>query len=260
MSPDLLHADLGPGARGGFTTRAGGVSAGRYAAARGGGLNLGLHVGDAPAAVLANRGRLAVAVGAPVAWMDQVHGAEVRVVDGAPQGTSEGECDALVAAGRPAGHPDGPVAVAVLVADCVPVLLADAGGRAVAAAHVGRSGLVRGVLAATLARLATAGVAPDDLYAAVGPGICGRCYEVPAALRTEVDAAVPGTASTTSWGTPALDLPAGVRHQLAALGVGRLDHVAACTLEDERFYSYRRAGRAPGDATTGRFAGVVRAR
>jgi copper oxidase (laccase) domain-containing protein len=68
---------------------------------------------------------------------------------------------------------------------------------------------------------------------------------------------VPGTAATTSWGTPALDLPAGVLAQLAGAGVSRVHHLALCAREDERFYSYRRAGGA-GAATTGRFAGVVR--
>ncbi|WP_127128295.1 polyphenol oxidase family protein [Georgenia sp. SYP-B2076] len=283
-APLLLPADLGPGARGGFTTRAGGVSGGPYAGGRAGGLNLGRHVGDDPSAVLANRGRLAAAVGAPVAWMDQVHGARVRVLDGPPRpgSVSVGECDALVAAGRagadrPAaegdgrvpvaadGGPvpvaaDGPVPVAVLVADCVPVLIADAHGRGVAAVHVGRQGLVRGVLAAALAELAARGIAAGDLYAAVGPSICGRCYEVPAALRREVDALVPGTAATTSWGTPALDLPAGALRQLGEAGVARISHLAACTLEDDRFYSYRRAARDTGSAATGRFAGVVMAR
>ena len=144
----------------------------------------------------------------------------------------------------------------MLVADCVPVLLAAADGAAVAAVHVGRQGLVRGVLPAALARLAEHGAAAADLYAAVGPSICGRCYEVPAALREEVAAQVPGTAATTAWGTPALDLPAGVLAQLAAAGVTRVHHLAACAREDERFYSYRRAGQA-GDGATGRFAGVV---
>ncbi|WP_249043238.1 polyphenol oxidase family protein [Georgenia thermotolerans] len=258
MSPaedlvQLLPADLGPGARGGFTARAGGVSGGPFAGETGGGLNLGLHVGDDPAAVLANRERVAAALGAPVGWMDQVHGAVVRVLDGAPDPRTEGECDGLVARAGTAG----PVAAGVLVADCVPVLLAAADGSAVAAVHVGRQGLVRGVLPAALDRLAELGVPAAALHAAVGPSICGRCYEVPAALREDVAAQVPGTATTTAWGTPALDLPAGVLGQLAARGVTRVHHLAACTREDERFYSYRRAGEREA-GTTGRFAGVVR--
>jgi len=89
------------------------------------------------------------------------------------------------------------------------------------------------------------------LHAALGPSICGRCYEVPAALREDVARVVPAAHATTSWSTPALDVPAGVEAQLAAGGVQRVQRVALCTLEDERFYSYRRDGR------TGRFAGIV---
>jgi polyphenol oxidase len=241
----ILPADLGPGARGGFTTRADG--------------NLALHVGDDPAAVRAHRHRLAVTLGAPVTWMDQVHGAAVRVIagtsgDASAPGDSVGECDGLVAA-----TPGRPAAVGVLVADCVPVLLSAADGAVVAAVHVGRQGLVRGVLEATLGRLAEQGVPASDLYAAVGPSICGRCYEVPAQLRDDVAAVVPGTAATTSWGTPALDLPAGVLGRLAEAGVPHVHHLAVCTREDDRFYSYRRAGPAHGNRT-GRFAGVVRTR
>ncbi|MHB1065007.1 MAG: peptidoglycan editing factor PgeF [Georgenia sp.] len=245
--PVLLPADLGPGARGGFTTRTGGVSTGDHAAKEGLGLNLARHVGDDAAAVTENRARLAAATGAPVVWMDQVHGTVVRVLDAHAGGQGAGECDAVVVIGRG-------IACGVLVADCVPVLLAAADGSTVAAVHVGRRGLVEGVLQAALAALVEHGV--TDVRAAVGPSICGRCYEVPARLRDTVERAVPGTAATTTWGTPALDLPAGVLATLAAAGVRRVDHVAACTLEDERFYSHRRAGR-EGRASTGRFAGVV---
>jgi hypothetical protein len=85
----------------------------------------------------------------------------------------------------------------------------------------------------------------------VGPHVCGRCYEVPADLRDEVAAAVPATYGETSWGTPALDLGAGVAAQLAAAGVAA-SVVPGCTLEDPTFHSYRRDGDA-----AGRFAGLV---
>jgi copper oxidase (laccase) domain-containing protein len=84
----------------------------------------------------------------------------------------------------------------------------------------------------------------------IGPSICGSCYEVPGDLRAEVAAVVPATGSTTSWGTPALDLPAGVRSQLASLGVS-VEYSGACTLEQDGLFSYRR------DKQTGRFAGLV---
>ena len=247
---DLLDAALGPGARGGFTTRAGGVSGGPYAAADGsGGLNLGFHVDDDEHRVAANRHLLDRWAGHPVAWMSQHHSATVRVVSAVPgHGRSAvGECDALVARRTGAGAPT----VGVMVADCVPLLLATPSGDLVAAVHVGRQGLASGIVPETLAVLAAEGADLRELHAALGPSICGRCYEVPAALRDEVAAVVPEARSTTSWATPALDVPAGVVAQLAAAGVRRVERPDACTREDERFYSYRRDGR------TGRFAGVV---
>ncbi|GAA4423825.1 peptidoglycan editing factor PgeF [Georgenia halophila] len=252
MIPGFLTADLGPGARGGFTARAGGVSTGPYGGPGGtGGLNLGPHVGDDDEAVRANRARLEQALGSPVAWMSQVHGAAVEVIDGPDGATRARECDALVA---PAGSG---VALGVLVADCVPVLIADPIG-VVGVAHVGRSGLVAGVLESALAAMADLGAEPGRMRAVVGPSICGRCYEVPAEMQADVAARVPGTASATSWGTAALDLPAGVRARLVALGVDGVHDTGVCTLEDERYYSYRRSGRSGGGPVTGRFAGVVR--
>ncbi|MFC4556378.1 polyphenol oxidase family protein [Georgenia faecalis] len=253
MPLDLIPAQLGPGARGAFTTRAGGVSGGAYAAEdASGGLNLGGHVGDDPERVLANRDLLDRAVGARVAWANQVHGAQVLVVDDEPDPGrgALGDADVLLAVAGAARRP----AVGVLVADCVPVLLATTDGSLTAAAHVGRQGLVRGALEAAVAAMTARGADPGDLWASIGPSICGRCYEVPARLREEVEALVPGTASSTSWGTPALDLAAGVRSRLAAAGVERVEQVGRCTHEDARFYSYRR------DGVTGRTAGVVRAR
>jgi hypothetical protein len=88
----------------------------------------------------------------------------------------------------------------------------------------------------------------------VGPHVCGRCYEVPAALRDEVAAMEPSTASTTSWGTPGLDIGAGVVAQLERLGV-LVDDVSLCTLESPDLYSYRRDG-----AQAGRLAGLIRRR
>ncbi|MEE6274063.1 polyphenol oxidase family protein [Georgenia sp. MJ206] len=253
MTLELLVAELGPGARGGFTTRAGGVSAPPWAAADGsGGLNLAFHTDDDPDRVMANRDILGRALGARVAWVSQRHGAGVRVVDrvmGAGR-TSLGTADVVVADARASADP---LAVAVMVADCVPLLLAGRDGRVAAAVHVGRGGLVRGAVAAALDALAARGAPAADLYASIGPSICGRCYEVPAGLRDEVDALVPGTATRTAWGTPSLDIAAGVRAQLRSAGVTRLQHHDACTREDERFYSFRR------DGVTGRCAGVVRA-
>ncbi len=240
--PPVVEVDLGPGVRAGFSTRGGGVSRPPYDA-----LNLGYGVGDDPAAVDANRARLGRWVGAPVAYATQVHGAGVLEVRGppAPGEASVGEADALVTVSPS-------VAVAVLVADCVPVLLADPSAGVVAAVHAGRRGLVLGVVDAAVAAMVAAGAQVERLRAAVGPAIAGASYEVPLQLQEEVVAIVPETRATTAWGTPALDLPAGVAAQLRRAGVRHVSDQERDTWTDPALFSYRRAQR------TGRFAGVVR--
>ena len=248
MAIEVLTVDLGPGVRAGISTRVGGVSADPWRAA-----NLGFGVGDDPERVQTNRDLLAAWVGAPVRFARQVHGADVLVVDAehvhrgptAPGQTAQ--ADALVT--------DVPgVALGVVVADCVPVLFADSISGAAGVAHAGRRGLVAGILQRTVEALAGLGARPENLRAAVGPAAGGCCYEVPARLRAEVAEVVAGSASTTTWGTPSLDLPAGAVAVLRGLGVAQVQRVAACTIGDRRFYSYRR------DGVTGRFAGVVRTR
>jgi purine-nucleoside/S-methyl-5'-thioadenosine phosphorylase / adenosine deaminase len=233
----VLEADLGPGVRAGFTTRAGGVSTNVWE-----GLDLGLHTGDDPDRVLHNRGLLAEWAGAPVRFGRQVHGTTVAVVRGADDGI--GEADALVTAvpGVPVG---------VLVADCVPVLLADASAGVVAAVHAGRRGLLAGVLGRAVDVMTAAGARAEDMRAAVGPSAGGCCYEVPAELQEQACAGRPELRATTTWGTPALDLRAGAVAELAGLGLAVVGLVGGCTIEDSSFYSYRRA------PVTGRFAGVV---
>lgn len=226
-----------------FTDRWGGVSAAPY-----GELNLGGAVGDDPAAVLANRERAATALGldpARVVWMNQVHGRDVAVVD-APWGDASEipAVDALVTARRG-------LALAVLTADCTPVLLADPDAGIVAAAHAGRPGLVAGVVPAAVEAMTALGAKPSRIVARTGPAVCGRCYEVPAAMRAEVAETVPGSWSETSWGTPAVDVTAGVHAQLEELGVDDRRASTVCTLESGDHFSYRR------DRTTGRLAGYV---
>jgi len=215
------------------TDRSAGVSTGRWA-----GLNLGAHVDDAPDAVAENRRRLADRLGRPVVYMDQCHGAEISVVEGVPERPPS--CDAVVTRSNE-------VALAVLVADCVPVLLSGSGG-VVAAVHAGRPGLVAGVLPRTLQAMSDLGAGEVD--AVVGPSVCGRCYEVPAAMR-DVAAEVQPMSATVSWtGTAAIDVAAGVVAQLRDGGVA-VHWVPGCTRERADLYSYRR------DGATGRFAGVV---
>lgn len=245
MPLPVLGVDLGPGVRAGFTTRAGGVSTAPWDS-----LDLGLHVGDDPAHVRANRERVVRWAGAPLAWATQVHGADVHVLGG-PADTARdtvGDADALVTALPATG-------VGVLVADCVPVLLADPVARVVGAAHAGRRGLVAGVLQAALAAMVARGADPARVRAAVGPAISGPRYEVPEAMQREVAAVVPETACTTAQGTAGLDLPAGAAAVLRRAGVGDVLVTGWCTDTDPRFYSHRRAQRA--GTTTGRSAGVV---
>ena len=123
------------------------------------------------------------------------------------------------------------VAVAVLVADCVPVLLADPEAGVVAAVHAGRRGLVAGVVEAAVAAMVAQGADVGRMRAAIGPAIAGESYEVPAELQDEVVAVVPETRATTSWGTPALDLPAGVAAVLAAAGVEHVTQLGAGHLD-----------------------------
>ncbi|MEZ0449745.1 peptidoglycan editing factor PgeF [Cellulomonas sp. ICMP 17802] len=240
--PPVVEVDLGLGVRAGFSTRGGGVSRPPYDA-----LNLGYGVGDDPSAVDRNRERLARWAGAPVAYATQVHGAGVLVLSAAPDpdAVSVGEADALVSV-----SPD--VAVAVLVADCVPVLLADAAAGVVAAVHAGRRGLVAGVVQAAVAAMVREGADVERIRAAVGPAIAGESYEVPAELQDEVVAIVPSTRATTAWGTPALDLPAGVVAVLRSEGVASVVVDGRDTWKDPALYSFRRS------RSTGRFAGVVR--
>ncbi|WP_432521606.1 peptidoglycan editing factor PgeF [Kineococcus sp. SYSU DK006] len=231
----LLDAGLPAGVRGGFTTRAGAAGAPPFA-----GLNLGDHVGDDPQRVAAHRDALRRAVGAHALVVpEQVHGADVVVLDGVP--ARPPRADALVTA-----VPG--LALAVVVADCVPVVLADPAAGLVAVAHAGRPGLVAGVVPAVVAALRAAGA--RDLVAALGPSICGGCYEVPPAMADEVAARVPAARARTRRGTPAVDVPAGVLAQLADLGVPAR-RTERCTSEHEDLYSYRRDGR------TGRSGAVV---
>jgi YfiH family protein len=224
-----------------LSTRAGGASRAPFDS-----FNLSTGVGDDPRAVAANRRRLAGAIGLPVEsvhWMRQIHGTGVAVVR-EPGGAELDGVDAMVT-DRPGQ------ALAVLAADCVPVLLADPVARVVGVAHAGRVGAADGVLPAALAAMRELGAVPERTEVLLGPAVCGGCYEVPAAMRDEVAAVLPGSGCRTRAGTPGLELRRGLRTQLAALGVTRVDTDPRCTVEDPTLYSHRRDGR------TGRLAAVT---
>jgi hypothetical protein len=251
LADSIRRVELCAGVGAVFTSRHGGHSSDPY-----GELNLSLQVGEDTGVVLANRARVLEAAGAiaagpagpaGLAAMRQVHGAEVAYA-AAGSGGAEPEADAIFT-----DSPD--EALVVLVADCVPVLLADPVARLIGAAHAGRPGLAAGVVPALVAAMTKAGADPVRMHAMVGPSICGACYEVPAQLRDEIAAVVPASWCVTRQGTPGLDLRAGLHAQLADLGVGagsgRVTDDPRCTAESAELYSYRRDGK------TGRFAGVI---
>ncbi|MDY3127816.1 MAG: peptidoglycan editing factor PgeF [Corynebacterium sp.] len=222
-----------------FTNKRGGVSTGRFAS-----LNLGDHVGDDPAAVAKNRELLQQEVGAPpIIWMDQVHSATVRVVD-ANTPVPVRETDAIVTNRKG-------VAVAVLVADCVPVLLADPHVGIVAAVHAGRQGARNGIVPAALKAMEKLGARIDQVVAFLGPAASGSKYEVPADMAADVESHLPGCAATTQWGTTGVDVRAGLHRQLLFAGVASVDVSEACTITDTEYFSYRR------ENVTGRQAGLM---
>jgi hypothetical protein len=232
--------DLPFGVRWSVTDRFGGRSRGSF-----GELNLGAGVPDDPKAVRLNRHLVAAELGVAgdgLRFMRQQHGTTVRWVRGpSPSPGSEPECDAQIT-----DDPD--IALAALVADCTPVLLADRRAGLVAVVHAGRVGMSAGVVGRCVEEMSEAGA--NDLHAVVGPSICGRCYEVPAEMQRECSTW--SAAPTVSWtGTPALDVAAAVVQQLRAADV-TVRWLPGCTRESADLYSHR------GEAPTGRFAATVR--
>jgi hypothetical protein len=256
------------------TFRGGGASAAPYAS-----LNLGGHVGDAPAAVAENRRYLAAAAGLPSepAWLTQVHGIHVADLDGLLEVTAPVEAPGLAHGARPVGAPAGSVnasapvgttampaqadaaftrqpgrVCAILTADCLPILLAADSGDLVAVAHAGWRGLAGGVIQATVAAL---GVAPGKLMAWLGPAIGPRHFEVGAEVREALlqgESGAEALFAPNARGRFMADLGALARRRLQALGVTRIYGGGPCTYADEaRYFSHRR------DGTTGRHATLI---
>ncbi|WP_406830343.1 peptidoglycan editing factor PgeF [Pedococcus sp. KACC 23699] len=223
----------------GFTDREGGLSTGDFGA-----LNLGGHVGDDPVAVEENRSRVAQALGVQrdhLLFLQQCHGNDVLVVD-APWGDAGPPPADGVVTSTPG------LALAALVADCTPVLLADPAAGVVGAVHAGRPGMTTRIVEVAVDRMRDLGA--RKISAVVGPSICGRCYEVPAPMRDEASVVAPEAAAVSWTGTPAIDVASGVVAQLHTKGVA-VQWVPGCARESASLYSYRRDGR------TGRYAGVV---
>ncbi|HET6804735.1 MAG TPA: peptidoglycan editing factor PgeF [Frateuria sp.] len=224
------------------TTRHGpGISTGPYAR-----FNLGLRSGDAAEAVASNRDALHHALDLPSAprWLRQVHGTTVAQL-GPLAGEEEPQADAAVA------HLPG-TALAILTADCLPVLFCSEDGARIGAAHAGWRGLAAGVLEATIAAM---GMAPARLMAWLGPCIGAASYEVGADVRTAFVAHDPeasGCFVATRPGHWHCDLAGLARRKLAAAGVAGIHGGGFDTHADPRFYSYRRDG-----ASSGRFASLI---
>ncbi|GEE03331.1 laccase domain protein [Gordonia spumicola] len=223
------------------TTRAGGVSQSPYDS-----FNLGDHVGDDPIAVAENRSRLARDLGVGpdrVVWMEQVHSRTVTVVDG-PVTEPVPVTDALVTSQTD-------LALAVLTADCVPILLSDDEAGVIAAVHAGRVGARIGIVPVVLDAMVGLGAKAERIGAFLGPAASGERYEVPPAMQADVEKHLPGSACRTSKGTAGLDLRAGIRRQLLEAGVGGVALDPRCTIDDLTLFSHRRG------APTGRIASVI---
>jgi len=236
-----------------FTDRLDGVSLPPFDS-----LNLGRGGVDDPADIAANFGLLRQRLGVTkIVTVAQVHGTDVLEVtqdlaaawhDGSELGVHGPlavplvEADAMVT--RLAG-----VALCIRVADCLPVLFTDPSAGVIAAAHAGRVGLLAGVLPATVDAMRRQGA--KDIQAWIGPGICGRCYEVPQAMADDAWAQLSATKAQTSWGTPSIDLPAGAVAQLSDAGV-TVTQLGHCTFEHPNLYSHRRD-----HGATGRQAGLI---
>ncbi len=251
----MFDSYLDPGSNAGvgvfFTDRTGGFSKGGMSS-----LNLGRTDLDDVAALRANMGAVRRASGLEcIAVVHQMHGVEVHDVDQDPDWRGDrwlGDripgaariplADAMVASVARVG-------LAIRVADCLPVLLADPWARIVAAAHAGRRGLLDGVLRSTVEAMTAKGA--RRITAWIGPHICGSCYEVPGDMAADAQHRIPGVATTTSWGSPAIDLGTGACIQLAELGV-EVHSVDPCTLTTPSLFSHRGDG-----PDAGRQVGVV---
>ena len=216
------------GADAAVTARSGGVSSGPYAT-----LNLSLTVGDDPGCVLENRRRLAAAFGARLddfVFTRQVHGAGVRVVGEADRGSG---AFSLAGAIGGAGGADGAdalvtaspgVVLAILTADCVPIVLHDPVAGVLACVHAGWRGTVAGVTAAAVAAMQGLGSRPSDVIAGIGPAIAADRYQVGPDVHQSVTRTFGRTATfirpdPSAPGRWLLDLWAANRHALRDTGI-----------------------------------------
>lgn len=250
MTLEIITADSLAPLRHGFFTRRGGASSGVFA-----GLNCGPGSSDQSEIVRINRGRVADALNVPsdhLLTVHQVHSADVAHITGPL--TEKPRADAMVTA-TPG------LALAVLTADCQPVLFADTKAGVVGAAHAGWRGALDGVLEATLDAMETLGAARGAITAVIGPTISQSAYEVGPEFLDDFIADDPANSRFFGNGDGdryLFDLPAFGLHRLRQAGVGHAEWTRHCTYSDPaRFFSYRRATHA-GEADYGRMISTIR--
>lgn len=250
MTLEILRSDVLAGTRHGFFTRRGGASSGVFA-----GLNCGLGSSDQSDAVRINRARVAAAMGvesARLVTLHQVHSADVVALNAVP-GTAP-RADAAVTA-----VPG--LALAILSADCQPVLFCDPDARVIGAAHAGWRGTLDGVLEATLHAMERQGASRRNIRVAIGPAISQRAYEVGPELLDAFTAEDAEAARYFAGGAGdrlQFDLPGYSLHRLREAGVRDAEWTRHCTYGDSaRFFSYRRSCH-DGHADYGRLISVIR--
>jgi polyphenol oxidase len=251
MTLDAITSAALDGTAHGFFTRRGGVSSGVYA-----GLNCGGGSGDQNEAVALNRARVAAAMGVGpdrLVTVHQTHSADVVTVTG-PLGQPRPEADAMVSA-TPG------VALAVLTADCEPVLFADPKAGVIGVAHAGWQGALNGVLEATLDAMEALGARRDRIAAVIGPTISQPNYEVGPEFVARFIIADPDSARYFKPGTDdraLFDLPAFGLDRLRRAGIGHAEWTGDCTYASaERFFSYRRSVHR-GEPDYGRLISAIR--
>ena len=232
-----------PGLRHALSTRQGGVSEGAYAS-----LNLGYHVEDAPERVTENRRRFAVAAGydpAALVTARQVHGTRLAQVGATERGRGALDWESAIAETDGLLVAEARVPVAILVADCAPVLIADPVRRALALVHAGWRGALGCIASAAVRALAADGCRPQDLHVGIGPTLCTACLEVSEEIGEAVAAEFGEGAVDRSGAKPHLRLHAMLAADLAGAGVSppQISAHPACTrCRSDRFFSYRAQG------------------
>ncbi len=250
MTLEILTADSLAPIKHGFFTRKGGASSGVFS-----GLNCGTGSSDQSDAVAINKARVAEAMGVPseaLVTVHQVHSADAVAVDGPLN--ERPEADAIVTA-TPG------LALAILTADCQPVLFADRQAGVVGAAHAGWKGALNGVLETTLEAMETLGAQRSNVTAVIGPSISQPAYEVGPEFLDAFLTEDAGNARFFAEGEGdrmQFDLTGYGLHRLYEAGVGNAEWIRHCTYSDaDRFYSYRRATHA-GESDYGRLISVIR--